>query len=164
MEIKKFKLTCIKNKAIILRLEKFITNILQKKTDDIFAILLFGSLARKDAIFSDEYQSDVDLLIISHDLPKDILSRKLYTFDLSKTLGLGIDQLWFSPEEIIALVESHRVFFMEIIKYGKILFEKDKFFTKLKKTINTILKEKGIKESKNVWLWPQNNPGCEIKW
>ena len=164
MEIKKFKLSWIKNKAISLRLEKFVTNILQQKSEDIVAILLFGSLARKTAIFTNDYQSDIDLLIISHNLPKDILSRRFYSADLSKTLGLGIDQFWFPPEEIIALVESHRVFFMEIIKYGKILFEKDEFFTKLQKTINKTLKEKGIKESKNVWLWPQSNPGCEIKW
>jgi len=164
MGIKKFKLSWIKNKAIGVRLEKFVTNILQQKSEDIVAILLFGSLARKTAIFTNDYQSDIDLLIISHNLPKDILSRRFYSADLSKTLGLGIDQLWFPPEEIIALVESHRVFFMEIIKYGKILFEKDEFFTKLQKTINKTLKEKGIKESKNVWLWPQSNPGCEIKW
>ncbi len=164
MGITKFRLSWIKNKAIGLRLEKFVTNILQQKSEDIVAILLFGSLARKTAIFTKDYQSDIDLLIISHDLPKDILSRRLYSAELSKILGLGIDQLWFSPEEITALVDSHRIFFMEIIKYGKIILEKDEILTKLKKTINNILKEKGIKESKNVWLWPQSNPGCEIKW
>jgi len=75
---------------------------------------------------------------------------------------LGIDQLWHTPEEITALVHAHRVFFMEIILSGKILYEVDEFFTGLQKTIHKILKDRGIKESKHVWLWPQDTPGCEI--
>ncbi len=53
---------------------------------------------------------------------------------------------------------------MEIIKYGRILFELDAFFSNLKDTINNIIREKGIIESEHAWLWQQEIPGSKIEW
>ncbi|MHA1403451.1 MAG: nucleotidyltransferase domain-containing protein [Candidatus Helarchaeota archaeon] len=156
MDVKDLDLSWINNRMILKNLEDFFTNLVEKKGRDIVAILIFGSLARGEARFTREYYSDVDLLIISRDLPEKIFYRKLYTAKLSKSLGSGI--------HMIKLINGHRAFFFEIIKYGRILYEQDQFFTKLKRSIEKIIKEKGIKELKNVWLWPQDTPGCKIDW
>jgi len=164
MHLKSFNLSWIKNQEVRLDLEKFIENLLQKKGEDLVGMLVFGSLSRNKGIFTADYRSDVDLLIISHNLPEEIIARKLYTANLSKSLGCGIHQLWHTPSGIIKLVDDHRAFFFEIIKYGKIIFEQNHFFTALKKKIDQILREKGIKELEHSWLWPQDVPGSEINW
>jgi predicted nucleotidyltransferase len=164
MHLKNFKISWIKNKQIKRNLQEFIGNIIEKKGQDIIGILLFGSLAQGKAVYSPDYQSDIDLLIASLNLPSDIFSRKLYTAKLSKTYGCGIHQLWYTPAELTTEVNSHRAFFMEIIKYGIILFELETFFSNLKDTIDVIIREKGIIESEHVWIWPQEIPGSKIEW
>ncbi len=164
MEGKNFNISWIKNRKLLKNLEEFLENINQKKGQDLIGILLFGSLARAQEVYNEKYQSDIDILIIAKNLPKNILARKLYTAELSKSLGCGIDQLWYTPEELIKSIEAHRAFFMEIIKYGKIIFEINHLLTNLKKYVDRILKEKGIKEEKYAWIWPQKIPGCKIEW
>ena len=164
MHLKNFKISWIKNKQIKSDLKEFIGNIIEKKGPDITGILLFGSLAQGKAVFSTDYQSDVDLLIAALNLPSENYPRKLYTAHLSKAYGCGIHQLWYTPLEITNEVNSHRAFFMEIIKYGIILFEIGKFFTNLKDTVDTIIREKGIIESEHAWIWPQEIPGSKIEW
>jgi predicted nucleotidyltransferase len=164
MEIKDFKISWLKNKLILSSLKEFIENLIQKKGQDIIAMLLFGSLAQDKATFSDDYRSDIDLLIISKNLLKEIIPRKLYTAKLSKSLGCGIHQIWNTPEEINKSIDTHRAFYMEIIKYGRILYEQDKFLTNLKNKTETILRERGIRELEHIWLWPQDSPGSEIEW
>ncbi|MHA1252991.1 MAG: nucleotidyltransferase domain-containing protein [Candidatus Helarchaeota archaeon] len=150
MQLDSSKISWIKNKNLQKILEEFLGNIIDKKGQDIIGILIFGSLVRAQEVFDEQYQSDIDILI--------------YTAKLSKSLGCGIDQLWYTPEELLNSIKSHRAFFMEIIKYGKIIFEINQFLTNLKEEIEKILKEKGIKEGKNIWIWPQKKPGCKIEW
>ncbi|MHA1231979.1 MAG: nucleotidyltransferase domain-containing protein [Candidatus Helarchaeota archaeon] len=164
MQLDSSKISWIKNKNLQKILEEFLGNIIDKKGQDIIGILIFGSLVRAQEVFDEQYQSDIDILIIANNLPKNIIERKLYTAKLSKSLGCGIDQLWYTPEELLNSIKSHRAFFMEIIKYGKIIFEINQFLTNLKEEIEKILKEKGIKEGKNIWIWPQKKPGCKIEW
>ena len=164
MHLKNFRISWIKNKQIKSNLKDFISNIIEKKGQDIIGLLLFGSLAQGKAVYSSDYQSDIDLLIASLNLPSDIIHRKLYTAQLSKAYGCGIHQLWYTPIELTKEVNSHRAFFMEIIKYGRILFELDAFFSNLKNTINNIIREKGIIESEHAWLWQQEIPGSKIEW
>ena len=164
MQLKNFNLSWIDNQEIRSDLEKFIENLIQKKGKDLVAMLIFGSLSQNKGVFTTDYHSDIDLLIISHKLPQEIIARKLYTAHLSKSLGCGIHQFWYIPSETSDLIEAHRAFFLEIIKYGKILFERHHFFTSLKKKIDQILRTRGIKELEHTWLWPQDIPGCEINW
>jgi len=164
MKSKKFDISWIKDKFIINILNTFIDHILEKKSNDIKAILLFGSLARDDFVYNDEHQSDIDLLIISENLPDDIFQRKLYTANLSKSVGAGIHKLWYTSEELIKLIKAHRAFFLEIIKYGRIIFETDGFLSNLKITVENIIKEKGIRETEHAWMWPQAPPGSKIEW
>jgi len=164
MELKNCNILWIKNKQLHNNLVDFFENLIQKKGGDIVAILLFGSLAKNEGNFINDYQSDIDLLIIANNLPNEIVERKLYTAKLSKSLGSGIDQIWHTPHEIEKLVNSHRAFYFEIIRDGKILFELNHILSDLKESIKKIIKEKKIKESNIAWIWPFKRPSTEIEW
>jgi len=48
------------------------------KKIDVYAVLLFGSVARGDAKPFRSYESDIDIIVIIKDLPSDLGKRMLY--------------------------------------------------------------------------------------
>ena len=82
-------------------------------------IMLFGSWARGD--FSE--QSDVDFLLVKRTKRRPLWRR----VDVRKIAGTDIpmDVVVYTPREFEELQESGSAFFREILKEGKILYEKE---------------------------------------
>lgn len=81
-------------------------------------IFLFGSMAEGDM----HEWSDIDLLIIK-DTPKRPIDRILEVSCLIKP-KVGIDLFVYTPDEVEALLQEKYTFFNDIIKKGKVIYEK----------------------------------------
>lgn len=132
----------------------------------IYGILLFGSLARGNAIYSDEKISDIDLIVIFSDdeLPKDHLERINLQIDLMDLADLGIDDLWMTEAEFKNMVDIKADLILYALDEGKILFDPNSLMIEQKAKMLKDLKEKGVIKRNNYWIWPLKYLGEEIEW
>jgi predicted nucleotidyltransferase len=103
-----------------------------KKRIELSAVFLFGSWARGKA----GRRSDIDLLVISDDLPLDMHKRLDILFDEKPLL---IDTLGFRKDEIMDLM--HRHFLLKAISEGKVVYGDEAW---LKKRAEEYIKENNL--------------------
>lgn len=82
-------------------------------------IILFGSTARNE---TDEY-SDFDLVIIKK-TDKQFLQRLVEVVDFLPLHSPAIDLLVYTPEEFERMKEDENPFIEQVIKDGKVIYEK----------------------------------------
>jgi len=137
-----------------------------KSKKEIVGIILFGSLATNQAVFSSDKISDIDLLVIFEDnqLPTD---HRACTNLKLKLMGLtlsGIDSIWMSKNEFKKSIEYKRDLILSILDEGIILYDKKNYLRDSKAKLFKELEEMGVKKRKMYWIWPQKRLGEEIKW
>ena len=103
--------------TILVEIDHIVQKIVEHYSPE--AIILFGSLA------SEQYgiDSDIDLLVIKKTSKKPIW-RRVEVRKIVKS-DFPIDIIVITPEEFLRLKQSRSPFLSEILKTGKILYEKD---------------------------------------
>jgi len=84
-------------------------------------VVLFGSRARGD--YTDE--SDIDLLIVADDLPKD--PREAYDAVRKLICDARIHPVCFRTDSFIKRLEDESTFIMEVIEDGKMIYADEAF-------------------------------------
>jgi len=84
-------------------------------------VVLFGSRARGD--YTDE--SDIDLLIVADDLPKD--PREAYDVARKLICDARIHPVCFRTDSFIKRLEDESTFIMEVIEDGKMIYADEAF-------------------------------------
>ncbi|TFF88872.1 MAG: nucleotidyltransferase domain-containing protein [Promethearchaeota archaeon] len=156
------KLSFIENDVFRQRLKRYVKKILEIPLE-IEGILLFGSLARGDAIINQDYMSDIDLIILSKDLPEDLWERHEKIHDLTFEFNAYIQALWWTPKEMIKNVEDKYYLILDALDEGKILYDPNNLLQELKTKLKKELKKKGVIKKELYWYWPMKKFGEEIE-
>jgi len=140
--------------------------------DQLVSFVVYGSVARETF----RYDSDIDLLIIAENLPKGRMKRadqfslvedriEPYLKSLKKQgINTFISAVFKTPHE----AELGSPLFLDMVEDARILYDKNKFFSKRLERLGKRLKELGAKRvwKGNIWHWvlkPDYNPGEVIE-
>ena len=127
--------------------------------DDLTSVVLYGSVARGD----NRNDSDVDLLIIIKNLPKDSMLKRIRLFETKVEDKLNLDEYWKNgyyislspilktPEE----AEKISPLYLDMAYDAIILYDKNQFFTKILQKLKERLKELGAERVRmgKKWYW-----------
>ncbi|MHA1439228.1 MAG: nucleotidyltransferase domain-containing protein [Promethearchaeota archaeon] len=160
-ENNKFNLEIIKNKFFKKELENYLEYIFTLKLN-IRGILLFGSLAKGSAKNNDQYESDIDLIIICDDLPNDYKKRKQIIRDF--TGQMRVQAIWWTSKELIINVNSKYYLILDALDDGKIIYDPTGLINELKEKLFKELKEKGVIKTDLYWQWPIKKFGDKIQY
>jgi len=158
-------LSFIKNQYFLRKLENCLNQLFRIKKD-IKGIILFGSLARGTAIYSDERISDIDLIVVFTDnqLPKNHSERTNLQIKLMDSTELGFDSLWMTELEFKNLIQIKAEIILDALNEGIILYDPNGLIDRQKKKLFKELEERGVIKRERYWIWPLKNLGEEIKW
>lgn len=126
--------------------------IVSKKLD-VYAVLLFGSVARGDAKPFRSYESDIDIIVIIKDLPADLEKRMLYKIDVETGTRSRVQSIWMTPKELEDHMEAKSDYILEAFESGIILFDPEGFLQKKISDLFMELKMKGVSRLKWGWSW-----------
>ncbi|MCS7094180.1 MAG: nucleotidyltransferase domain-containing protein, partial [Candidatus Aenigmarchaeota archaeon] len=135
-------------------IEKLLEALKNKYGDRLVSVVLFGSLARKEA----RKDSDIDLLIVIKDLPKSRLKRQEEFLEveshledlLEKTEGfVDLSPILRTPEEIL----KYPPILLDIVEDGIILHDENDFFKKVIEDLREKLEKLGAKRIKMGKRW-----------
>jgi predicted nucleotidyltransferase len=102
---------------ILQRLQKALQD-LTTRHHEIEQVVLFGSLARGDAVPG----SDADLLLIVHDSPWPFLARSIYYRPAH--VGIGVDVFVYTQAELQAMLAAGNPFVAQALREGVTLFQR----------------------------------------
>jgi len=158
-------LNSINNEYFSNKLDKYLNQVSQTKRD-VVGIILFGSLARGDAVLSEEKKSDIDLIIIfkNKEIPEHPRNRNKLKFELMRSAPAGVDSIWVTEDEFRNLVQIKADIILYALDEGKVLYDPKKLIQKQKDELFQDLEKKGVKKEKHYWTWPIKYFGEEIEW
>ncbi|MBB5253552.1 nucleotidyltransferase domain-containing protein [Sulfurisphaera ohwakuensis] len=127
--------------------------------DDLISIVLYGSVARGD----NRNDSDVDLLIVMNNLPKDSMLKRIRLFETRVEDKLNLDEYWNkgyyislspilkTPDE----AEKISPLYLDMVYDAVILYDKDQFFTRILEKLKEKLRELGAERiiMGKKWYW-----------
>ncbi|MEM0490813.1 MAG: nucleotidyltransferase domain-containing protein [Ignisphaera sp.] len=96
-------------------------------------VILFGSRARGD--YTD--RSDIDILVVADDLPKD--PRESFAL-LRDTSFTNVNPIGFNTESFLKKLKDGSAFVIEVIEDGKILYIDNEFLDKVMKIYRDVRK------------------------
>jgi len=147
-------------RAITSLLERLLEELKAYFEDELVSVILFGSFARGD--FTRD--SDIDLLIVVEDLPRSFLQRDRLFIEIERRIKGGFGFLrekgymcQFMP--ILKTKEEaayHSPLYLDIVEDGKVLYDKDNFFSKVAGEIRQRLSELGARRNYlkgGGWYW-----------
>lgn len=161
-KIHELDLSVIKQNYFKKKLQLF-TDYLFRQEINIKGLLLFGSVAKGKGTITDDYVSDIDLIIISEDLPDNLWERRKKTLKLTKPVIGGIQALWWTPKEIKNHVKHKFYLILDALDDGKILYDPEGLLHRLKKQLFKDLTEKGVIKTDLYWQWPIKYFGEKIE-
>ncbi len=123
------------------------------KRVDIFAVLLFGSVARGDAKPFRSYESDIDMIVIIKELPHDLGKRMLYKLDIESGTRSRVQSIWMTPKELEEHIEAKSDYILEAFESGIFIFDPDGYLEQKKSDLFLELKSKGVSRLKWGWSW-----------
>jgi predicted nucleotidyltransferase len=123
------------------------------KKIDVYAVLLFGSVARGDAKPFRSYESDIDIIVIIKDLPHDLGKRMLYKLDVESGTRSRVQSIWMTPKELEEHIEAKSEYILEAFESGIILFDSEGYLAKKISDLFMELKSKGVSRLKWGWSW-----------
>jgi len=123
------------------------------KKIDVYAILLFGSVARGDAKSFRSYESDIDIIVIIKDLPPDLGKRMFYKLDVESGTRSRVQSIWMTPKELEEHIEAKSEYILDAFESGIILFDPEGYLAKKISDLFTELKTKGVSRLKWGWSW-----------
>ncbi|TKJ23808.1 MAG: hypothetical protein CEE43_01205 [Promethearchaeota archaeon Loki_b32] len=158
-------LNFIKNEYFFKKIEKYLHHLF-KVNKEVVGVILFGSIARGDATYSEEKKSDIDLIIIFRDneLPVHHKKRSEVKLKLMELAPSRVDSLWMTEGEFINLVKIKTDIILYALDEGRILYDPLGLIKKQKDNLFRELKNKGVKKEKHYWIWPIKSFGEEIEW
>ncbi len=158
-------LSFIQNANFLRSIKEYLEKLFQLDRK-IQGILLFGSLARGEAIYSEREVSDIDLIVIFSDgeLPNDHIERSKTKRELMDLALIGFDSIWMTKTEFEKSVQIKMDIILSCLDEGKILYDPNELIKNQKSKLIRELKEKGVKKRKNYWIWPLKKIGEEIEW
>lgn len=112
------------------------------------AIVLTGSRARNT--FTAE--SDIDLLVIAHDLAPNFADRHYHGLSLLAGLTLPIEAFFYTPREARHLLNQFHVGILDALEFGLCMWQ-DGYWSQLVERFGA-LKDDGLKRLDHVWQWP----------
>ncbi len=123
------------------------------KKVDIYAILLFGSVARGDAKPFRSYESDIDIIVIIKEIPPDLGKRMLYKLDVESGTRSRVQSIWMTSKELEEHIEAKSDYILEAFESGIIIFDSEGYLAKKKSDLFMELKSKGVSRLKWGWSW-----------
>ena len=158
-------LSFIQNANFLRSIKEYLEKLFQID-EKIQGILLFGSLARGEAIYSEREISDIDLIVIFSDgeLPNDHIERSRIKRESMDLALLGFDSIWMTKTEFEKSVQIKMDIILSCLDEGKILYDPSDLIKNQKNKLIRELKEKGVKKRSNYWIWPLRKLGDEIEW
>ncbi len=158
-------LSFIQNANFLRSIKEYLEKLFQLDRK-IQGILLFGSLARGEAIYSEREVSDIDLIVIFSDgeLPNDHIERSKTKRELMDLALIGFDSIWMTKTEFEKSVQIKMDIILSCLDEGKILYDPNELIKNQKSKLIRELKEKGVKKRKNYWIWTLKKIGEEIEW
>lgn len=109
-------------------------------------IILYGSLARGD--FNE--RSDVDVIVIAPNMPKNYYERAELLYDMIETLD-PIEPIGFTPDEFVSMIKKRHCTSLFAMEEGKPLFGK-KYFSFLKKIHIDMVNKYKIVKGNSTWI------------
>ncbi len=138
-------------------LEKYISKIKRAFKNQLKGILLFGSYAEE----KNDFESDIDIIVAAEKMPpiekRNSQRRKIEGID-----GAGIDALWLTTEELELMVKNKETLILAAFGRGRILYDDNNYLAALRENLKRELKEKGVLEIEDGWIWRLKNVGEEI--
>jgi predicted nucleotidyltransferase len=120
---------------------------------DVYAVLLFGSVARGDAKPFRSYESDIDIIVIIKDLSPNLEKRMLYKLDVESGTRSRVQSIWMTPKELEEHIEAKSEYILEAFECGIILFDPEGYLAQKKSDLFIELKTKGVSRLKWGWSW-----------
>lgn len=109
-------------------------------------IILYGSFARGDY----NERSDIDIIVISTNLPLNFYKRMQQLYELIDTNEV-IDILGYTPDEFIQMLEKRHCTSLFTMDEGIPLYGK-KYFNELKKKYNQIIEKYQLVKKSSAWV------------
>lgn len=126
----------------------------------VIGILLFGSLAKgKELPFP---KSDIDLIVVCEDLPKDFFKRAEYVRNIEKGFSI-IQSIWMTPKEFLDHIKARAGYILDAIHDGKIVYDREGFMKRTIEEAKKELRERGVKRIDGCWIWPIKKAGDVIE-
>ena len=141
----------IKQKEYCIPINEYF-EIVAKKVD-VYAVLLFGSVARGDAKPFRSYESDIDIIVVINDIPLDLGKRMLYKIDVESGTQSRVQAIWMTPKELEEHIEAKSEYILEAFECGIILFDPEEYLAQKKSDLVMELKTKGVSRLKWGWSW-----------
>jgi len=127
--------------------------------DDLISVVVYGSVARGD----NRNDSDVDLLIIMKNLPKDSMLKRIRLFETKVEDKLNLDEYWkmgyyISLSPVLKTPEEAERFsppYLDMVYDAVILYDSNHFFTRILQKLRDRLKELGAERVRmgKKWYW-----------
>jgi len=127
--------------------------------DDLISVVVYGSVARGD----NRNDSDVDLLIIMKNLPKDSMLKRIRLFETKVEDKLNLDEYWkmgyyISLSPVLKTPEEAEKFsplYLDMVYDAVILYDRNYFFTSILQKLRDRLKELGAERVRmgKKWYW-----------
>lgn len=131
--------------------------------DELVAIVLFGSRARREA----DKSSDWDLLLIAEDLPQKPFPRHLHLKQMLPPLWRGkVALVAKTPEEFESYLSD---LFLDIALDGVILYDTDDYMAERLGHLRQLIEEQGLRREQRgrelLWRW-EEFPGFDwsLEW
>lgn len=158
-------LSFIKNEFFLNTLQEYFERLFEIGKE-INGVILFGSLAKGNAIYSSEIISDVDLLVIfaNNELPKDHRKRTDLKIDLMGITLSGVDSIWLTQIEFEKSIQNKVDIILSILDEAIILYDPINLIKLQKQKLFQELEKKGVIKREKYWIWPLNHLGEEIEW
>jgi hypothetical protein len=127
----------------------------QKFKQDLLSIVLFGSIVKGSFTST----SDIDVLVVCENPPKDWRARDKMVLELTEDIDLKyatpIHMALVSKDEISQAIESVYPLMLEIYEANEIVYDEDNFFKQsLKHFENNIRRWHAEKIEEGVWKIP----------
>lgn len=131
-------------KSINKGIKKFCKNVIKEVQPK--CIILYGSLARGD--FNE--RSDVDIIVISSEIPKNYYKRAELLYSMVETLD-PIEPLGFTPDEYIKMIKNRHCTSLFAMKEGKALYGRN-YFLFLKEIYEKVVNQYKIFKGDSAWI------------
>jgi len=124
------KIPILKRREYQEHLKRFIDRIV--KRPDVIGILIFGSIAR--GLEKPFPESDIDVLIIAKNLPKNIAERRIENLKY-KIDAEAIEDIWLTPEELLDGIEGGWGVLLDAMADGVIIYDREGILLKARKIV-----------------------------